>query len=194
MVGCAEMGTNSHVSSPPPPPGQAAPKAPAADVKFAEGDLVKITFDASTNLNTIAKVQLDGSITLPLVGDVKASGKTVPELRSALMTQYASLLKGEEITVSLAASTSSFYISGAVLRPGRFSMERPLTVMDAIMEAGGFDYNRAKPSAVVVFRIEGGKQQRYKVDMQKVLRGETKEVFYLKPFDTIHVPEKTFNF
>ena len=66
--------------------------------------------------------------------------------------------------------------------------------MDAIMEAGGFDLNRAKPSAVTVFRVEEGKQRSYKIDMRKVLHGQQQDLFYVKPFDTIHVPEKTFNF
>lgn len=165
-----------------------------ANVTLREGDMVKITFDASTNMNTVVKVQLDGSITMPLVGDLKANGKTPAELRADLMKAYSALLKGEEITVSLASTTSSFYISGAVLRPGRFPMDRPLTVMDAIMEAGGFDLNRAKPSGVTVFRVEDGKQRSYKIDMRKVLNGQQQDLFYVKPFDTIHVPEKTFNF
>lgn len=165
-----------------------------ANVTFREGDMVKITFDASTNMNTVVKVQLDGTITMPLVGDVKATGKTASELRTDLMKVYSALLKGEEITASLASTTSSFYISGAVLRPGRFPMDRPLTVMDAIMEAGGFDLNRAKPSGVTVFRVEDGKQKSYKIDMRKVLNGQQQDLFYVKPFDTIHIPEKTFNF
>ena len=72
-------------------------------------------------------------------------------------------------------------------------MDRPLSVMEAIMEAGGMDPNRAKPSGVVVFRVTDGKHETFKVDMKKVLSGRSKEVFFLKPFDTVHVPEKTFN-
>lgn len=172
----------------------AAGQAPGPSVAFREGDMVRITFDATTNMNTVVKIQIDGNITLPLVGDVKATGKTASELRTDLMKAYSSLLKGEEITVALAAGSSSFYISGAVLRPGRFSMDRPMTVMDAVMEAGGFDLSRAKPSAVTVFRIEEGKQKSYRIDMKKVLQGRQQDLFYVKPFDTIHVPEKTFNF
>lgn len=178
----------------------AAASAPAdiqaslpAGYRLQEGDVVKIAFDATTNLNTIVKLQLDGAITLPMVGAVKALGKTPIELRTELMKQYETLLKGEDITVSIVTAVTCVYVSGAVLRPGKISMERPLTLMDAIMEAGGFDNNRAKPSGVTVFRVENGKQQHFKVDMKRVLSGKNTEVFYLKPFDTIHVPERTFN-
>ena len=73
-------------------------------------------------------------------------------------------------------------------------MDRPLTALEAIMEAGGFDPNRSKPSAVVILRIENGSQKRYNVDLRKVLRGEDPTPFSLKPQDIVHVPEKTFNF
>lgn len=176
-----------------------APEAPAApsagtSVKLGEGDVLKVTFDATTNLNTMVKLGLDGNIILPMVGEVKAAGKTAAELRKELMQRYADVLKGEDITVSTMTVASAVYVSGAVLKPGRIPLERPLTVMEALMEAGGMDFNRARPSGVVVFRIEDGKQVQYKVDMKKVLSGKAKDPFYLKPFDTIHVPERTFNF
>lgn len=209
MIGCllialfAATGTSQAATSPrkdvkpkTPTPAVAAPETQPAlppGYRLQEGDVVKITFDATTNLNTVAKIQLDGAIVLPLVGAVKALGRSPVDLRGDLMKQYETLLKGEEITVSIISAMTCVYVSGAVLRPGRISMERPLTLMDAIMEAGGFDNNRAKPSGVTVLRVENGKQQHFKVDMKKVLSGRTTEVFYLKPFDTVHVPEKTFN-
>ena len=64
----------------------------------------------------------------------------------------------------------------------------------AIMEAGGFDSARAKPSAVTVLRLENGKQRHYRIDLKAALRGNDSSPFQLKPFDIIHVPEKTFNF
>lgn len=161
--------------------------------RLQEGDAISIKFDATTNLNTVVKLQLDGAITLPMIGEVKVMGKTTTELRAELMKQYEKLLKGEDITVSIISVTSCVYLSGAVLRPGRVSMDRPLTLMQGIMEAGGFDHNRAKISGVTIFRIENGKQQIFKVDMRKVMSGKITDVFYLKPFDTIHVPERTFN-
>ncbi|MBI1840464.1 MAG: polysaccharide biosynthesis/export family protein [Verrucomicrobia bacterium] len=178
-----------------------APAAGATDLqstlgvsyRLQEGDTINIKFDATTNLNTITKLQLDGAITLPMVGEVKVIGKTTSELRAELMRQYEKLLKGEEITVSIISVTSCVYLSGAVLRPGRIAMDRPLTLMQGIMEAGGFDHNKAKMSGVTVFRVENGKQKIFKVDMRRVMSGKTTDVFYLKPFDTIHVPERTFN-
>ena len=161
--------------------------------RLREGDVLKIAFEGDSNMTTVAKIQLDGQINTPLVGDVKAVGQTLQELQADLMRRYKPLLKVNEITVTIVASAASVYVSGAVLRPGRIPMDRPLTVLDAIMEAGGFDHSRAKPSAVTVLRIENGKQQHFDLDLKRMLRGHDPTPFYLKPFDIVHVPEKTFN-
>lgn len=172
----------------------AAGATPYASSQLQEGDVVRVTFEGNTNLNTLAKVQLDGSISMPLVGDVKAAGKTLPELKNDLTTQYARLLKENEISATLVSSAAIVYVSGAVLKPGRYPMDRPLTVLDAIMEAGGYDYNRAKLSEVTVLRLENGVQKYYTVNLKRTLSGADPSPFYLKPFDTVRVPEKTFNF
>jgi polysaccharide export outer membrane protein len=159
-----------------------------------EGDVLRITFGGDTNLNTTVKVQLDGTINLQLVGDVAAAGKTLRDLQTDLMQRYQPLLRVNELTVTLVTTSASVYVSGAVLRPGRIPMDRPLTVLEAVMEAGGLTPNRAKPTAVSVLRTEDGKQTHYRVNLQKMLRGEDSTPFLLKPFDIIYVPEKTFNF
>ena len=171
----------------------AAAALPQSPMRLQEGDIVRVSFEAETNLNTLAKVQLDGSISLPWLQNIKAVGKTPDELQAELTRLYKPLVKANQLTVALAAAAASVYVSGAVLRPGRIPMERPLTVLDAIMEAGGFDYNKAKLSDVKVFRVENGSQQQYRLDLKRTMKGQDSSLFYLKPFDTVHVPEKIFN-
>jgi polysaccharide export outer membrane protein len=177
----------------PSPSAAPAGAEPFSSTKLQEGDVVHVTFETETNLNTAAKVQMDGAIIMPLVGSVKAVGKTPLELQADLMRCYERILKDNQLSVTLASSAASVYVSGAVLRPGRIPMERPLTALDAIMEAGGFDSNRAKPSAVTVLRLENGQQHHYLLNLKRALQGKEPNPFYLKPFDIVHVPEKTFN-
>jgi polysaccharide biosynthesis/export protein len=159
-----------------------------------EGDTVAITFQYSTNFNAIQKITLDGVLNLEAVGAVKAAGKTPIELQAELARLYKPQVKDDIITVKLLAAAASVYVGGAVNRPGKIPMERPLTAMEAIMEAGGYDLSRAKLSAVTVLRIESGHQRTYHLNLKKALRGDTDEPFYLKPFDIVHVPGKTINF
>jgi polysaccharide export outer membrane protein len=166
--------------------------------RLTEGDVVSISFQYSTNFNALQKIALDGTLNLDSVGLVKAAGKTPLQLQEELAKLYKPQVKDDVLTVKIVASASSIYISGAVVRPGKVPLDRPMTVLEGIMEAGGFDPNRAKLSSVRVIRLEDGRQKIYIVDVQKVLEGKgegTGEApFYLKPFDIVHVPLKTFNF
>lgn len=183
-------------TTPPTPPltGPAGVAEPYTSTILGEGDTIRVAFEADTNLNTIAKIQLDGTVTLPLIGAVPAAGMTPEQLRADLMKRYEKLLSINELTVSVLSSTASVYVSGAVLKPGRIPMDRPMTALEAIMEAGGFDLRRAKLKEVVVIRKENGRQRHYTLNLQEALRGNDPNPFYLKPFDIIHVPEKRFNF
>jgi polysaccharide export outer membrane protein len=122
------------------------------------------------------------------------AGKTPLDLQNELSRLYRPQVKDDVITVKVLSSASSVYVSGAVFHPGKLPMERPMTALEALMEAGGFDPARARLSQVVVLRVEGGKQCRYRVDLASVLDGGNDTPFYLKPFDIVHVPVKKFNF
>ncbi len=162
--------------------------------QLQEGDIVSINFQYSTNFNTVQKITLDGVLNLDTVGPVKAAGKTVAELQTELAKLYEPQVKGDMVTVKIIASGNSIYISGAVIRPGKISMDRPMTALEAIMEAGGFDLSRAKLSQVIVVRLEEGKQKTFRLNLKQALNGADETPFYLKPFDIVHVPTKTFNF
>ncbi len=174
----------------PPGPGTASYSTNV----LQQGDTVSITFQYSTNFDTIQKIGIDGDLNLESVGQVKAAGKTPIELETELARLYKPQIKDDVVTVKLVAAVSAVYVSGAVFRPGKISMERPMTVLEGIMEAGGFDPNRASLSDVTVLRIENGRQRTYHVNMKRILRGETESPFYLRPFDVVYVPTKTFNF
>jgi polysaccharide export outer membrane protein len=159
-----------------------------------EGDLVSITFQYSTNFNSVQKVALDGMLSLDKVGQVKAAGGTVTQLQEELVRRYKPYTKQDFITVKLAAAQTSVYVTGAVVRPGKVAMERPMTALEAIMEAGGFDPFRAKIREVVVLRLESGVQRAHRVNIKRAMRGDDGKPFYLQPFDIVHVPTKLINF
>ena len=196
VLSCCLSGCSSIPSTPPSPqtdiilPGTAN----YATNLLQEGDVVSITFQYSTNFNAVQKINLDGLINLEGVGQIKAAGKTQLELQAELAKVYKPQTKDDVVTVKLSLPASSVYIAGAVFRPGKVVMERPLTVLEAVIEAGGFDPNRANLAKVTVLRIVNGKQMSYPVNLKLVLQGMDQSPFYLRPFDIIHVPTKTFNF
>src|SRR5881275_2133570 len=106
-------------------------------VILASGDVVKLTFSAAPELNQAQKIRVDGKLSLPLVGEVDAAGKTIGQLQGELVQLYKSQLKTPEVTVSLEGSVTTVTVSGAVAKPARITFERPTTIFQAIMEAGG---------------------------------------------------------
>lgn len=158
-----------------------------------EGDTLSITCESVTNINTVAKIPLNGMLDLPFIGQVQASGKTTRQLQEDLLQLYSSQVRADVITVKLLASASAVYVVGAVLQPGKIPMDRPMTVLDAVMEAGGYDPNRARLSKVRVLRREGGQQVAYEINVSKIISGQDPTPFYLQPFDTVQVPARTIN-
>jgi polysaccharide export outer membrane protein len=159
-----------------------------------EGDVISITFQYSTNFNTVQKIGLDGTLNLQGVGLVPAAWKTPVQLQNVLTDLYKGQVKDDPITIKIVVAESAIYVAGAVTRPGKIPLERPMTVLEAIMEAGGYDPYRADLSNVLVLRVEDGRQKNYRVNLKRVLRGEEDMPFYLKPFDVIQVATKTFTF
>lgn len=161
---------------------------------LVEGDVISITFQYSTNFNAVQKIGLDGKLNLQGAGLVPAAGKTPLQLQNDLTSLYKGQVKDDPVTVKIVAAEAAVYVTGAVTRPGKIPLERPLTVLEAIMEAGGYDPYRADLSEVLVLRVEHGRQKTYRVNLKRVLAGRAETPFYLKPFDVVQVANKTFNF
>jgi polysaccharide biosynthesis/export protein len=159
-------------------------------ISLREGDVVKIVFPGSPNLDTTEQIRRDGRIALPLVGEIQAAGMAPVDLEQSILKLYASQLVSKEVTVSVVSSLLPVYVSGSVMRPGKIVADHPITVLEAIMEAGGFDLIRANTKSVHVIRIENGVRKRYTLNLKSEMEGKSAELFYLKPSDMIYVPEK----
>jgi polysaccharide export outer membrane protein len=155
-----------------------------------EGDVLKISFPGTPNLDTMQTVRRDGRITMSIVGEVMAAGLTPAELEKELLKLYSSQLISKEVSVTVVSSSFAVYVSGAVSRPGKIMSDRPISALEAIMEAGGFDNAKADMRAVVVIRREEGQTKNYTLNLKLVLEGKQSEQFYLKPFDIVYVPER----
>jgi len=155
-----------------------------------EGDVLKISFPGSPNLDTAQQIRRDGKITLESVGEITAAGFTPPDLEKEISTAYGSQLVTKEVTVAVVSSSLPVFVTGAVLRPEKVLSDHPLTALEAIMEAGGFDYSRANMKDVRVVRQEDGREHTYVLNLKLVMQGKKTDPFYLKPYDIIYVPER----
>jgi polysaccharide export outer membrane protein len=177
----------------PQPAAQPAAATPAAvnsqDYLIGDSDVLAINVWHEAELTRVVPVRPDGKISLPLLGDVQASGLTPAQLQAKLTQQLRSLLENPEVTVIVQESHSKhFSIVGQVVKPGSFDLSQRITVLDAIALAGGFrDF--AKVKKIYVLRIgPGGKEQRLPFNYKRVVDGDMTQNFHLEPQDTIVVP------
>jgi len=174
-----------------PVPTPAKPTANITEViTLREGDVLKISFPGSANLNTTQPIRRDGRISMPLVGEVKAVGKTPAELEKDLIDLYSTQLVSKEVVVEVQSSSFPVFVTGSVLHPGKIMSDHPITALEAIMEAGGFDYATANMKGVEVIRQEGDHPRKFTLNLKLVMEGKRGEPFYLKPADIVYVPEK----
>jgi len=171
----------------------ALPSQNTNDVVMKEGDVVKVIFpNGGDRLDTAATIRPDGKITLQDIGDVTASGKTPDQFRKELTEKYSKVIRSsDQISVILVSSSFQVYVMGAVMHPGKVTADHPLTVLEALMEAGGFDPDRAQLKKVKVVRTKDGRTQTFIVNLKGVQSpGDPVEIFYLKIGDIVIVPQK----
>ena len=162
--------------------------APAGPVVLGEGDVIRLNFAGAPELSGQQKIRSDGRISLPMIGEAKAAGLTVPQLQDSLTALYKPQLQNPAVVVTLEVSANAVLISGEVNAPGRKVFERPTTLLEAIMEAGGFT-EFANTRKVRITRVEGGQYRTETVDMSGALKGEATDAVYVRGGDIITVSE-----
>ncbi|HUP04312.1 MAG TPA: polysaccharide biosynthesis/export family protein [Bryobacteraceae bacterium] len=136
------------------------------------------------------EVRADGKITVPLIGEVAASGLTPTELTKILVDKFSQyILNGPTVTVvTKEINSRRIYVLGKVKKEGPLALLRPMTVLQALDEAGGLaDF--ASKTKIYVLRNVKGKQTKMPFDYKAVVKGQRLEQnVTLLPDDTIVVP------
>jgi polysaccharide export outer membrane protein len=178
--------TNKHFGQNP-----SLPPKDSKDIVLSESDVLRITFPGANNLDTAQTIRRDGKITLPMVGEVVAAGKTPTELEKELVNLYTNqLVSSSDITVTVQSSSFTVFVTGAVEKPGKVLSNHPMTVLEAIMESGGPDYNTANLKAVRIVRNTDKGTKNFTVNLKGLVNSTSIDVFYLQPNDIVYVPSK----
>lgn len=153
-------------------------------------DVLAISVWKEPEISHAVAVRSDGKITLPLLGDVQAAGKTPKQLQVEIAQGLEPYIADPEVAVIVQTVNSKKYsILGQVPRAGSFSLGAPMTVLDAIAAAGGFQ-GFAKRKKVYILRVgPGGRVQRIPFNYPEVIKGEHPEQnIELQARDIIIVP------
>jgi polysaccharide biosynthesis/export protein len=169
------------------PQAQARESAPRYEVQ--SGDLLHISVWKEADLDQDVLVRPDGGISFPLAGDVRATGKTVEELRTELTERLARFIPDLFVTVAVREiNGNKIYVIGQVNRPGEFVMNPRVDVMQALTLAGG-GTEFAKMNDIFVLRRELDRQRTLPFDFNGVVNGRRLEQnVLLQAGDVVVVP------
>lgn len=156
------------------------------------GDQLRITVWKTPDMTVTETVRPDGTITLPLIGELSAADQTALEVRDKVKTQLAEYIKDETAVVTVSVSQVNSYrfvVAGNVTRPGAFTSKYFVTVAEAIAMAGGVT-KFADTEAVLLLRPQAdGKVRRIPLDYDKIASMEAPEQnLVLARGDTVYVP------
>ncbi len=153
-------------------------------------DVLAINVWKEAEVSRTVPVRSDGKISLPLAGEVQASGETPRQLEKELASKLQSFISEPEVTVIVTEIKSQkFNILGQVAKPGTYPLTNASTVLDAIAIAGGFrDFAKQKSIYVLRQNPDGG-QSRLPFNYKDVIKGKSSaQNIRLQPRDTIVVP------
>ena len=123
-------------ADPMPPP--APTPVPTADYRMGVGDKLRIEVYRDTQLSQSVQIRPDGTITLPLIGDIDAGGKMPSELDEAITVALKEYVNNPSVTVIVVEATAATaYVVGGVNHPGAVQLQGNVTVLQALALAGG---------------------------------------------------------
>lgn len=153
-------------------------------------DMLAVNVWKEPDISRSIPVRSDGRISLPLVGEVQAAGKTPLSLEQDIAEKLKSYIAEPEVTVIVQQINSQkFNILGQVNRPGSYVLTNSATVLDAIALAGGFRDFAKQKSIYVLRQKSDGSEERLPFNYKEVIKGQNPtQNIKLEPRDTIVIP------
>ena len=183
-----------------------APEPDGADQQFAsiEGDYrigaddrVQVSVWRNPELSITAPVRPDGKLSVPIIGDVPAGGRTASEVAETIKKRLSEYVRDPSVVVIVTELRSHEFLSrvrvtGAVRTPRSIPHRQGMTVLDAVLEAGGIN-DFASPNGTKLYRKVKGKTEVFEIELGDILRkGKIESNYMLKPGDVLTVPERLF--
>jgi polysaccharide export outer membrane protein len=184
--------SSAYAQQPAPPP-PASPKPPAAqaatpaDYRLVTGDKLRVEVYKDPQLSQSLQIRPDGKITLPLLGDIPAAGKTPTELRDNITAALREYITNPVVTVIVIEATpATIYVMGEVGKPGPQAMTGSMSILQALAMAGGFkDFAHTKD--ITILRKSSTGMRRLHFNYNDAIKGESTPMM-LEPGDTVIVP------
>ena len=176
------LGACAHETTPPP-------AIPKADYRLGVDDMIEVAVWKDAALSATVPVRPDGKISLPMVGEVDAVGRTTHELEAELKEKLKAFISEPTVAVMVKeAHASRIFVLGEVTHPGAYPMNGRMNILQALATAGGPTEFARRGRMVVIRAADPNKDpQRYNVDYDSVVNGKAQAI-HLVAGDTVFVP------
>ena len=189
MVACATTPRPTEL-----PPDQ--PQASVSDYLIGVDDIVQVSVWRNPELGITVPVRPDGKISVPLVGDVAAGGRTPVDVAMDIQDKLGAYVRDPQVAVILTELRSHEYLSrvrvtGAVRQPISIPYRQGMTVLDAVLAAGGLTDFAAPDRSDLYRRGEDGGTTSFPVRLDRILnKGDLSTNYKVAPGDVIIIPER----
>lgn len=171
--------------------------SPEGDYLIGADDRLQITVWRNPELSVAVPVRPDGKISVPLIGDVLAGGSTPEQVAALIKQKLTAFIREPNVAVMVVDLRSHEYLSrvritGAVRTPRSIAYRQGMTVLDAVLEAGGTN-DFAAPNRAKLYRKGKGKTNVIDIELGDILnKGKLQTNVTLRPGDVVTVPERLF--
>lgn len=169
----------------------------AEEYRIGVSDTISVSVWRNPDLSITVPVRPDGKISMPLIGDMLAAGKTSEMLAEDITAKLTEYVRSPQVTVIVSNPASTEYmqtvrITGAVARPASIPYRKGMTVMDVVLSVGGPN-EFASENKSKLYRTSDGEVKTYPIYLKDILkRGKLETNYKLAPGDIISVPERAF--
>jgi len=159
-----------------------------SEFQLGPDDVIEVTVYQDKTLDRTVPVRPDGKISLPLIGEMPASGKTATDLQKEISLRLKQFVADPTVTVVVKEVNSpKVSVLGEVKNPGMYKIKDRATLLDAIALAGGLT-EYAKRNKIVVIRTDSnGPPHQFKLNIDDQIKGRRTEPFYVLPYDKIYI-------
>jgi polysaccharide export outer membrane protein len=159
-----------------------------SEFRLGPDDVIEVSIYQDKTLDRTVPVRPDGKISLPLIGEMPASGKTATELQKEIALRLKQFVADPTVTVVVKEVNSpKISVLGEVKSPGMYKIKDRATLLDAIALAGGLT-EYAKRNKIVVIRTDSnGPPHQFKLNIDDQIKGRSTEPFYVLPYDKIYI-------
>lgn len=201
LVGVLSLAGSIVLAADPPPGVATAPGAPAATTevyKIGQDDIVQVSVWRSPELSVTVPVRPDGRISVPLVGDVMVAGRTPDQVAADIEGKLATYVRDPQVSIILTELRSHEYLSrvrvtGAVRQPISVPYRQGMTVLDAVLAAGGTTEFASADNTKLFRRDKSDRLETLPIKLDRLMKkGDLENNLPLRPGDIVTVPERAF--